>query len=292
MSKKIIYIILLFLLLFLSACSNHEVKPNDKEKIQLITNFHKANMAHSKIKSKYPLVFFLGGSEGGIISSDSKYVKSLIKNGYNVVTVAYFGLEGINPNLNKVNINSFEKAINKYKTYPNVDDRKIVFIGISKGAELSLLLASIYPEIHTVVAMVPSNVVFQASNITLSQDSSWLYDGEEVPFVPYPRFSWNTIKGVFSGDNFRDMHIEALENTQAVKKAKIKVENINGNIYLLSAKYDNIWPSTEMSNDMMNRLKNKNFSHTYKHKVLDMNHFILDDDKTWSYVIDFLKYNI
>ena len=234
-------------------------------------------------------MFLFGGSEGGIWPSDTSFVEELRADGYNVVTVGYFGLDGISDNLNNINLNSFEKEIEKYRRYPNVDSKEIGAVGISKGGELVLILSSLYPQIHTVVAMVPSHVAFQASNLSLGQNSSWVYDDEELPFVPYPRFSFSTIKGVLSGENYRDMHLEALENKEAVEKARIKVENINGNIYLISARNDQIWPSMQMSEEVMKRLEDKNFKHVYKHKVMETNHFVLENKKTWKYVMDFLN---
>ena len=63
-----------------------------------------------------------------------------------------------------------------------------------------------------------------------------------------------------------------LENKNAVKKAEIKVENINGPILVISGKNDDQWPAPEMSDQLMARLKRKGFKHDYEHIKLDGGH--------------------
>lgn len=63
-----------------------------------------------------------------------------------------------------------------------------------------------------------------------------------------------------------------LEDKEAVKKAEIPVENINGSVFLLSAKTDEQWPSTAMSNLVVERLKQNQFSHYYEHVAIDGGH--------------------
>lgn len=50
------------------------------------------------------------------------------------------------------------------------------------------------------------------------------------------------------------------------------MENINGPVLLLSANKDEMWPSKEMSNEIMIRLKSKSFQHLYQHISIDGGH--------------------
>ncbi len=281
---------LLFLdsLLFLTGC-NKPITAYDNNQTHFMTKFFPAEGSHKDDNKKYPLIFLFGGSEGGMLFTDLEETSELQHLGYNVVTVGYFGMKGLPKDLNHINLNGFEKVLRQYKKYPKVDNNDIGVLGVSKGGELVLLLASHYSDIHTVVAIVPAHVAFQASNITLKSNSSWLYNEKEVPFVTFTRLSMATIKGVIDGENYREMHIEALENKKAVEKARIKVENINGSIYLLSARYDHMWPSMEMSEEIMKRLKEKKFKHTYEHKTFDSNHFVLEQKGAWQGVLEFLE---
>ncbi len=56
----------------------------------------------------------------------------------------------------------------------------------------------------------------------------------------------------------------ALKQTEAVEKATIKVENINGPILLLAGKEDTMWPSAQMCDMIIKRLDGYNFPHWYK----------------------------
>jgi dienelactone hydrolase len=250
------------------------------------TQFYPAK--HLEKGQKAPLVFFCGGSEGGMWPGDSQMVKDLREHGSNVVTVGYFHMEGLPDTLTLVDLEPFGKAIEIYKQHPGVDSERIGIIGGSKGGELALILGSLYPDLHMIVAFVPSSVAFQGTKMSLSHYSSWRYRGKPWPFVPYPSFSWAMIKGVFSGENYRDMHILALTDTEAVKAATTKVEKINASVLFFSAKHDQWWPSTEMSDTMMARLKRHNFPHPYKHIAWDSDHAVLADPKAWAAMLDFV----
>src|SRR5690606_16515467 len=63
-----------------------------------------------------------------------------------------------------------------------------------------------------------------------------------------------------------------LANEQAVKRAAIAVENINGPILLLSATQDEFWPSMEMSEAIVERLRDKAFPFAVEHVAVGGNH--------------------
>ena len=56
------------------------------------------------------------------------------------------------------------------------------------------------------------------------------------------------------------------------EQALIKVEKINGPIFLLSATRDEIAPTTPMCEKMMSRLKEKGFKHHYEHLAVEGGH--------------------
>ena len=286
MNRIVFLVVTSICLLVFTGCSSTVIH-HDNENSYFTTKFYLAEK--DKQNKKHPLIFLFGGSEGGMLFDiKSKEVQELLNRGYNVATVAYFGYQGLTDKLNHINLNGFEQVLEQYKNNPYVDKDAIGVVGISKGGELVLLLGSIYPTIHAVVAIVPSHVAFQASNITLKKESSWIYHNKEVPFVPYPQFSPSTLKGIFTG-NYRQMHIEALRNKKAVERARIKVEKINAPIYLISARYDNVWPSMEMSEEIMKRLENKKFAHHFEHKIYDTDHFVLHKSGVWEGVVGFLE---
>ena len=87
--------------------------------------------------------------------------------------------------------------------------------------------------------------------------------------------------------NLLDAFNIILRNKEAEKKALIPVEKINGSILLLSASNDEYWPSTMMSNKIMERLKNKEFKNHYEHIAIEGGH--AEPLKHFDLVFDFLE---
>lgn len=210
-----------------------------------------------------PLIVGFGGGEGGNGWASDRWKPTrdkFLKNGYAFLAIGYFGAEGAPEQCDRISIEAVHQAIVEATKNPKVHDNRIAVIGGSKGTELALLLASHYPDINCVVALAPGNCAFPALTLGAST-SAWMYQNKEVPFVPVP---WAAVPSLITRD-LRSAFEIMLEDKEAVKKALIKVENINGPILLISAKKDEMWPSTEMSNEIVERLKTKQFRHAYEH---------------------------
>ena len=64
----------------------------------------------------------------------------------------------------------------------------------------------------------------------------------------------------------------------AAEEARIKIENINGAILLLTAGYDLMWPAHPSAQRMMRRLQRKHFAHPYSEQsYLHAGHFLFPD---------------
>lgn len=241
---------------------------------------------------RQPLIVALGGSEGGNGWNMSvRYRQFLNERGYAFLPIAYFGLDGIPEKLDRIALNGVHEAVLNAAKNPNINENCIAIIGVSKGAELALLLASYYSEYKAVVALSPSNVNFTSTTNPMVKISfplvmntpSFSIDGKSLPFVPA---SWKAKLKGFSGD-FLGFYEEMLTNKSAVELAAIKVENINGAIFMVSGKYDNLWPSSAMSEMMMERLTLNSFSHYFEHLEFDGDHdswgpSMVEVDDFWS----------
>lgn len=150
---------------------------------------------------------------------------------------------------------------------PRINRDCIAIVGGSKGAELALLLASHYPDIKAVVGLVPGHAVFPAHTIAMSTPSFAL-DGEPLPFVPAP---WSAVPSLLRQD-LRAAYEAILGDGQAVERAAIAVERINGPILLLSASQDEFWPSKEMSDAMVERLDRNEFRFAVDHIAIEGTH--------------------
>jgi len=213
-----------------------------------------------KGEPKNVAIMMLGGSEGGLPNYYD--TTGFTARGYPCMIVGYFGTENTPDRLELIPLEYFEAAIMKFKSQPDVGNKKILVWGNSKGGELALLLASRYKQIGGVIAEVPSSVVFQGIR---TSSSSWSYKGEPIPFVPYAPYDQSKVVN----REYREMYELSLKQTAAVEKAAIKVENINGPILLLSGREDTMWPSSQMSEMIIKRLEEKEFPHWYGHFAYD-----------------------
>ncbi|MGH2665723.1 alpha/beta fold hydrolase [Flavobacterium sp.] len=217
-----------------------------------------------------PLIVGLGGSEGGNAWSSDYWKKtrdSFIEKGYAFLAIGYFGAKGTPDTLNKISIENVHNAIVEATKNNKIDKKKIAIVGGSRGGDLALLLASYYPDIKCVVAIVPSHVSFPGHTNHFST-SCWTYQNKELPFVP---LSDEAVPVLIKGD-LRNTFEIMLKDTIAEEKAVIKVENSNGPILLISATKDEICPSALMSEKIISRLKSKKFKFEYKHVQIEGTH--------------------
>ena len=232
-----------------------------------------------------PLIVAFGGAEGAI-DWHRNHMKtkrdSLIQKGYAILAIGYFNAEGTPRDLDRISLDAISDTIMSISKNSKIDESKIALIGGSRGGELVLNLASRFNHFNAVIAMSTSNVSFPA--ITWSANtSSWTYKNKEVSYVPA---GLNTISPAIKGDLYT-AHILMLEDEEAVKKAEIQVENINGPILILSGKDDDQWPATTMSNRIIERLKENNFKFYKEHIILDGGH--IEPLKQFNLVYDFLE---
>lgn len=193
------------------------------------------------------------------------------------MALAYFGVSGLPPALERIPLEYVERALKYLRAQPDVDTARIGMGGVSKGGELTLLFASMRPEIHAVAAFVPSGVVFQSIADGYPRTSSWTYHGRDVPFVPYG--------AVDRPANIAEIYRAGLEQAsrETLEAATISVERINGPLLLLSGRADTLWPSTMLCEMVVERLLGHAFPHPFEHVAYaDAGHLIssIRDDAT------------
>jgi len=203
----------------------------------------------------YPGILRLGGGEGGIQVGDAETISA---EGYAVLALAYFGVDGLPADLQEVPLEYFGKAIAWMKNSPYIDSTKLAVIGISRGSTLALLLPTIYNDFDAVVAIAPSHVVWQSHYLNWDRyavRSSLSYRGNALPFVPYD-FSNKAASALCNGKTAAcsRMYEHSLKQRQRVQDALIPVERIRAPILLLSGKADTMWPSSKMGDLVMRRL--------------------------------------
>jgi dienelactone hydrolase len=207
------------------------------------------------------VVLVLGGSEGGLQGS-GPLARKLAEHGFGALALSYFGGTGQPQALENIPLETLEAGVDWVRSQPGLAGRRLVVLGVSKGGEAALLLASRDPRLCAVVAGVPSSVVWagidMAHPMVPVTVSSWTLGGKSLAFVPYA-------EGPFRG--VRDLYERSL--VKAAPEAAIPVEKVKGPILLISGKSDQLWPSTPMSETVMARLQAKHFAYAHTHLAYD-----------------------
>lgn len=226
------------------------------------TPFAGARFAHLPGAAKRPAIILLGGSEGGsLITRDAPVYAS---RGYAVLALPYYSPPGWGPNgpvpaelpslpaaFADIPIDRLEQARAWLAAQPEVDASRIGVMGTSKGAEMALLAATRMPWIKAVVAMVPSDVVWEGwgPGTTPGQRSSFAWQGQPLPFVPYKDFE-KELAGFATGAEVkirRPQDAGRAAHPDRVAPARIPVELIAAPVLVAGADDDQVWDSGGMA---------------------------------------------
>ena len=219
---------------------------------------------------KRPLLVGLGGGEGGNAWASERWKpqrERFLDEGYALLALGYFGTPKSPEKLDRISLDGVHAAILKAAQDPRVDGRCIAIVGGSRGAELALLLASHYPDIKAVVAIVPGSAVFPALTDAMTTPGFSFHD-QSLPFVP---MTWGATPDLLVG-NLRGAFETIMRDEAAMQHAAIAVEKINGPVQFVSASRDEMWPSKEMADAMMLRLEANGFLHHSEHLVVQGGH--------------------
>jgi dienelactone hydrolase len=217
----------------------------------------------------FPAIVLLSGSGGGLSEPQAALYAA---HGYAALALAYFRAGHLPEDLVRIPLEYFERAITWLQARPEIDAARLAVGGASRGGELSLLLASRFPQFKAVVASVPSSIVY--GGVGSAEDShlksAWTYGGEEIPFH-YSRSSRREAFQTEDGTPFAltPIFLRTLEDEEMVREATIPVERINGPVLLISGKDDAMWPSTRYSEMVMARLKEHNHPYPDQHLAYD-----------------------
>jgi dienelactone hydrolase len=200
-----------------------------------------------------PGILVLGGAEGG-----DKWAKEvaqrLAADGYIALPEAYFHAPGLLDQLQLIPVERLKAGVDLLVRDPRVDPRRIGVVGLSKGAEAALVLASIDVRIRAVVAGSPSDVVWQGIDRKAGTiKSSWSVAGRPLPFVPFAACEDCRSLG--------SLYVRSRGASAAVAAAAIPVERIRGPILLFSSESDAVWPSEAMAASLKARLESHHFGY-------------------------------
>ena len=218
-------------------------------------------------RGPHPVVIVLSGSGGGF---DLDKAGVLSRHGFATLALAYFGIAPLPAWLHRIPLEYFEAALTWLHAQPEIDPQRTGILGVSRGAELALLLGATFPQqIRAIVAYAPSSVAWAASGRDKATGEiipCWTWRGKPVPFAPLPLrgFMWRSAFPVVALKRpvmFRNLFRAGLRNREAVERAAIPVENIRGPLLLISGGDDHLWPAAEMSAAIVARLTRHGSAH-------------------------------
>jgi dienelactone hydrolase len=221
-------------------------------------------------RGPHPVVIVLGGSGGGF---DLDKAAVLSRHGFATLAIAYFGVAPLPAWLHRIPLEYFEAALAWLRAQPEIDSQRTGILGVSRGAELALLLGTLFPQIRAIVAYAPSSVAWAASGRDKATGEiipCWTWRGKPVPFAPLPLrgFMWRSAFPVVALKRpvmFRNLFRAGLRNRQAVERAAIPVEKIRGPLLLISGGDDHLWPAAEMCEQLVARLQREGSAHAAEH---------------------------
>ena len=183
------------------------------------TSSMKGEVSVYQVGNGKPLVVFLGGSEGGY-PHISFLADAFVESNITVAEIGYFGLPNTPKHLNEISVDAITSKIEKLSEKHSC----VGVLGLSKRAELALVLASYKDVSDVTVALAPPNVVWQSSKTSPSKVSSWTLGGKQMPFIPYKSFSWAAISAALNVDEALALHQKSLKNTEAADRATYQLK--------------------------------------------------------------------
>ena len=134
----------------------------------------------------------------------------------------------------EIPLESVKRGIDWLRARPSVDPERIAVLGLSRGAELALLVGATYPaDVAAVVALSPSSVVWEGAVrdpaktglAALKADrSAWTLAGRPLPFVA-KSVTPALAARVAAGERFAGIDLMPIaEADAAAEAARIPVE--------------------------------------------------------------------
>ena len=206
----------------------------------------------------HPAVLILNGSGGGINEPRAALYAS---RGYAAFAQGYFKAPGLSDYISNTPLEMFKQGMDWLRRTVRPLHDFVAISGQSRGGELVLLLGATYPEdVSAVVAYVPGAVVHSGQNAADPavgrEGPAWLLGGRPVPHVweNNRTATWKPFDEGPAPHRHERAILTALEDPDAVARARIPVERIQGPVILLSATDDGSWPSSLYSRMVRDKL--------------------------------------
>ncbi|MGW7426118.1 acyl-CoA thioester hydrolase/BAAT C-terminal domain-containing protein [Streptomyces sp. NPDC054813] len=197
-------------------------------------------------------VLVLSGSSGRI---ERERCRLFARAGVVAATVRWFGGPGQPPGICEVPLETFVEATGLLRER---GVERVSVLGLSKSAEAALLVSTLSDCADAVIALAPSSVVW--ANVGPGRDgrdrpyrSSWTWQGQPLPFVPYAE-SWLPPKpsgGLVAVLDWYECSLTAYEDR--LDAAAIPIERADADLVLVAGGADKMWPSVRFAQELAER---------------------------------------
>ena len=209
--------------------------------------------------TRRPTLIVLGGSEGGDETA-RRFAPMFAKLGYSVLGLPYYDpgydpahkIAGLPRAFVNIPVDRLQAARDWLAARPEVDPARIGLWGVSKGAEFALIAATRFDWVKAVVAVVPSDVVWEGWGDRTARPgttASYAWKGQPFSFMPYEGMDAELAKAARGQDMaLRRVHdLGRARHPDRYAAARIPVERYHGRLLLIAGDLDAIWPSSEMA---------------------------------------------
>lgn len=192
------------------------------------------------------VVLTWGGSEGG---PDFEHARLLAGEGHEVLSLFYFGQTDQPPTLDRVPIETAQRAID-WAELNAVQADPVTIVGTSKGAELAALLPTYESRVDNLVLFAPIDHVMQGMD-QREVVSSWTYDDEDIPYVAYADAeSSGPVLGLMAAMVLGyPMHLrpvfEGAIDAPGAADARIDFTRLPGELLIFAGGDDQLWPADD-----------------------------------------------
>ncbi|AUL20000.1 palmitoyl-CoA hydrolase [Bordetella holmesii] len=206
----------------------------------------------------HPAIMILNGSGGGINEPRAALYAS---HGYAAFALGYFKAPGLSDYISNTPLEYFQRGLQWLRREVRPAHDFVALSGQSRGGELVLLLGATFAkDVSAVIAYVPGAVVHSGQNAADPkvgrEGPTWLLEGKALPHVweNNRTASWKPFDDGPAPHRHELAFLTALQDPDAVARARIPVERIQGPVMLLSATDDGSWPSSLYSRMVRDKL--------------------------------------
>ena len=193
-----------------------------------------------------------------------RYAKLFSEKGYSTLAMSYYGGEGQKKNMRAIPLEQFQAACDEMK---KCGFKRIGIYGNSKGAGISLLAASVVPDISLVIAASSFGHIMQGTGGEKEDQCKAMvsFKGQDFPYVKKEKLLSDFLKRCIKERRVRLLYFFDEWDKKGTEENEIPVEKIHGDILLLTSTHDESVPAKHDAELLIRRLKTNNYRYGYKH---------------------------